>query len=220
MKTILSLISLFITLSAFAVDGLTIPNSHQVDTHGQVFRGKEPGKLVDELAHFGITDVIIFKNQTKTEVDKEISRLNELGLTSHHIPFAWKDVESMTMACEQVVEALQVIHKTTTRGGSVFFHCTAGEDRTGLLAGVFRMLDQNWSTQKAFKEEMCARGYSDGNYKKPYSVTSAIQKDLTPLFLAIAEKIEKGEWKMGKLTKKSCAKLVVKPTTLKCKTKN
>ncbi len=217
MKILFFFTILFITLQAFAVDGLTIPNSHQVDLRGQVFRGKEPAKLVGELAEFGITDVVIFKNQTKTEVDKEISSLNKLGVTSHHIPFAWKDIESTTKACEQVVEALQIIHQVTTRGGSVFFHCTAGEDRTGLLAGVFRMLDQNWSKEQAFKEEMCAHGYSDGNSKKPYLVTSSIKKELTPLYLAIAAKIENGEWKIGQLTKRNCKNLIIKPTTLKCK---
>ena len=97
-------------LSSFAgVDGLTIPNSHQVDKDGNVFRGRQPEKLVDELAHIGITNVIIFKNDVKGEVVKEIGELNRLGIKSHHIPFRWKQYPSMQEACEQIVEAISII---------------------------------------------------------------------------------------------------------------
>lgn len=113
MKTLIT-IALFISFNSFAVDGLTIGNAHQVDKTGNVFRGKEPKALVDELAHIGITDVIIYKNEVKDEVTKEISELKRLGITSHHIPFRWKQYPSMVEACEQTVEALNIIHKVKT----------------------------------------------------------------------------------------------------------
>lgn len=216
MKTIL-LIALFISFKSFAVDVLTIPNSHQVDKDGNVFRGKEPKSLVDELAHIGITDVIIFKNEVKDEVQKEISELKRLGIKSHHIPFRWKEFNSIIEACEQTVEALNIIHKVKSVNGKVFFHCTAGEDRTGMLAGLYKMLEEKASSAKVFKGEMCSRGYSDGNPHKPGMVTGAIQKELTPLFIALSAKIEAGEWKLGKISKSTCKKIVVQPTKLKCK---
>lgn len=215
MKTIL--IALLVSFNTLAVDGLTIPNSFQVDKDGNVFRGKEPKALVDELAHIGISDVIIFKNEVKDEVQKELASLKELGIKSHHIPFRWKQFNSMTEACEQTVQALNIIHKVKAKNGKVFFHCTAGEDRTGMLAGLYRMLEEKLTQGTAFRTEMCARGYSDGNSHKPGMVTGAIQKELTPLFLALSAKIESGEWKLGKLTKKSCQDLLVSPTKLKCK---
>lgn len=49
------------------------------------------------------------------------------------------------------------------------------------------MLDEGKSMKWVFKNEMCAKGFSDGNPEKPVSVTSAIQKELTPLFVAVAE---------------------------------
>lgn len=214
MKTIL--IFLLISLPAIAVENLTIPNSHQVDSDGQVFRGREPKKLVSELADIGITDVIIFKNEVKTEVTEEIEALKELGIRPHHLPFRWKDFTSMEDACGQVVEAINILRKVKSRGGKVFFHCTAGEDRTGMLAGLYRMLEEGVPQKKIFRSEMCARGYGDGNPHKPYNVTSAIQKELTPLFLSLAEKIENGDWGSSKLTKKSCKGLKIAPTDLKC----
>lgn len=216
MKTFI-IIALFISFNSFAVDGLTIGNAFQVDKSGNVFRGKEPKALVDELAHIGITDVIIYKNEVKDEVQKEIAELNRLGIKPHHVPFHWKQFPSMVEACEQTVDALNIIAKVKSVNGKVFFHCTAGEDRTGMLAGLYKMLEEKISKDKVFKDEMCSRGYSDGNPKKPGMVSGAIQKELTPLFIALSEKIESGEWKLGKISKTSCKKIVVQPTKLKCK---
>jgi protein-tyrosine phosphatase len=208
---------IILSLNSFANDGLSIPNSFQVDKEGNVFRGREPRSLVNELAHLGITDVIIFKNEIKDEVQKEIAALNELGLKSHHIPFVWKNFPSMVEACEQTIDALNIIHKVKAKNNKVFFHCTLGEDRTGMLAGLYRMLEENLSEGKAFKLEMCARGYSDGNIQKPAMVTHAIKKELTPLFLALSAKIQSGEWKLGKLSKQSCKNITIAPTQLKCR---
>jgi protein tyrosine/serine phosphatase len=209
--------TLFLSLALLAVDGLTIPNSFVVDKDSQVYRGKEPKALVTELADIGITDVLIFKNELKTEVTTEIAALKELKIKSHHIPFRWKAFESTEVACTQVVEALNLIAKTKAKNGSIYFHCTAGEDRTGMLAGLYRMLEEDLSMQEVFTDEMCARGYSDGNKNKPAMVHAAIQKELTPLFIAIAQKIEEGNVELGKVSKTICRDLAVAPTKMTCK---
>jgi hypothetical protein len=123
----------------------------------------------------------------------------------------------MEEACEQTVEALNIMHEVKANGGMVFIHCTAGEDRTGMLSGLYRMMEEGVSSEEVFRSEMCDRGYSDGNQKKPSFVTSAIQKELTPLFIALSEKVESGSWKLGKLSKKSCQGLKIAPTKLKCR---
>jgi hypothetical protein len=204
-------------LSSFAgVPGLTIPNSFQVDKDGNVFRGREPQKLVDELAHIGISDVIIFKNDRKGEVPREIADLQRLGITPHHIPFHWKQFPSLGEACEQIVEALTVIRDVKEVNGKVYLHCTAGEDRTGTAMGLYRMLSEKLTMNQVFTQEMCPRGFSDGNPNKPSSVTKAIEGELTPLFVTIAGKIERGEWKLKSLSKKNCANLQLVKTSLRC----
>ena len=217
MKTTLFFTLLVLSLNSFAVDGLTIPNSHQVDREGNVFRGREPKKLVDELAHIGITDVILFKNEVKTEVREEQAELARLGIRAHHLPFRWKEYPSMEEACVQVVDALNIIHAVKRANGKVFFHCTAGEDRTGMLSGLYRMLSERLSGEAAFRNEMCAKGYGDGNTHKPYLVTSAIQKELTPLFIALTAKVQSGEWQLGRISRNSCRNIRVQPTNLRCR---
>jgi protein-tyrosine phosphatase len=214
MKTLL--LMLLLSFNSFADDGLTIPNSHQVDKSGNVFRGHEPRKQVDELAHFGITDVIIFKNDVKGEVAQEVADLTHLGIRSHHIPFQWEHFKSMAEACEQTVDALNLIADIKAHNGKVFFHCTAGEDRTGMLAGLYRMLEEHLTRDTVFRTEMCPRGYSDGNPKKPRPVTAVIQKELTPLFIALSDKVMRGTWKLGRISKQTCQNLQIAPTTLKC----
>jgi protein tyrosine phosphatase (PTP) superfamily phosphohydrolase (DUF442 family) len=215
MKHLLILLC-FLSPYTYALDGVSIPNSFQVDNDGNVFRGKEPGSKVDDLAHIGITDVIIFKNEVKDEVQKEQAALKRLGIKSHHIPFHWRQFPSMIEACEQTVEALNIINKVKHVNGKVFFHCTAGEDRTGMLAGLYKMLEGNLTKTEVFKSEMCAHGYSDGNSRKPHVVSASVQKELTPLFSALADKIRSREWKLGKIDKRSCQKLLIKHTTLRC----
>ena len=222
MKT-LPLLLLVLSFNSFA-QSLTevrtlIPNFEKVDKEGNVFRGKEPKKVgaVDALAAFGITDVVIFKNDIKGEVVKEIAELDGHKIASYEIPFKWKEID-FNVACLQVVEALNIIQKVKSEDGKVLFHCTAGEDRTGLLAGTYKMITEKISAQTAFEKEMCAKGYSDGNPGKFGMVTGPIQKGLTPLFLAFAERIESGKIKAGKISKSVCKDFVLGPTTLTCKT--
>lgn len=211
MKTLI-LLSVLSSVVYAEVPGLTIPNAFQVDREGQIFRGREPRKLVSELPGIGITDVLIFKNEIKDEVQKEILALKEAGVKTYHIPFLWKDFTSMQAACEQVVDALSILKKVKQKNGKIFFHCTAGEDRTGMLAGLYLMIEEKQSADNVFQHEMCARGYSNGNKHKPWMVTGAIQKELTPLFLSLVEKVQVN----GTIAKKDCGSLKIASTLLKC----
>lgn len=198
-------IYLFITSLAFgqlkspfpsSVQGISIPNAHFV-THGEsVLRSMAPSSgQVKELIKEGVTDILIFKNQTKDEVDKEVEMVKEISkgkIKTHHIPFKWNGFKSTKTACLQTVQSLKIIKQSVTRGGKVLFHCTVGEDRTGYLAGLLQILNGS-SLEEAFQKEMCEKGYGRGNPNKPWKVVSLIRRDLTPLFLKMAEKIINGD---------------------------
>lgn len=192
------------------VPGISIKNTHRVaNAEGEVLRGMSPVGKTDELIRHGVTDVLIFKNEIKDEVKREIAELQENGITPdriHVIPFRWKDLESYPTACEQIIEGLKLLetaYRTPER--SMFFHCTVGEDRTGMLAGLFRMVEQGWNARKAFEQEMCAYGYEAGDAKKPWKVVSAIRAELTPVFLVLATLIEDGVIAPGQLDASVCA---------------
>ena len=219
MKTMIALLlvlSFSLNLWAFSsfpstVAALNIRNAHEINS--QVFRSAQPARLMQEIVDYNFTDVIIFKNEVKDEVQKQITFLTLTKVKAHHISFPWKDITNPEATCLQVIEALSVIESVQQENGKVLFHCTAGEDRTGLLAGLLRMQDDGLSLMEAFEEEMCAKGYADGNEKKPLSVTAPIHENLTPLFIFLAQKIEAGE----KLNAQSCSGITLQKTLLRCR---
>ncbi|MGZ3690249.1 MAG: tyrosine-protein phosphatase, partial [Pseudobdellovibrio sp.] len=109
----------------------------------------------------------------------------------YNIPFQWKDIKDEEKACEQVVQALSILNQVEkSTQDKVFFHCTVGEDRTGLLAGLISQIISNESMQSSFADEMCAKGYADGNPNKPKSVSAAVLKSLNPIYYKVSKLIE------------------------------
>jgi len=194
------------------VAGLTTPNSHKMEYGNErVYRGQAPRNLEEfkQLKKFGFTDVLIFKKQTRTEVDEEKKTLKKLGYKGaqvHHIPFKWKDLDNFREACEQTLQGLRLlvkVEKSTDR--KVFFHCTVGEDRTGYLAGLYELLHKVDKVQHTFRDEMCQKGFGMGNPNKPVQpVVMPIRASLTPLYLKMAYKIKYGYLRLDYLNSKQC----------------
>lgn len=230
---------IFATLSAFAplalgsdvdfnslaspfpstVAGLDIPNAHLVGRNqGEVLRGMMPRNnrtdKINELFSRGVTDVVIFKDELNGDVTRETQELiDQYGYPAeniHAIPFRWRDVTSYREACEQMIDALKVLENAYNTAGRVaYFHCTVGEDRTGMLAGMFRMVEmhkQGWTTRKAFDQEMCMHGYEAGNPRKPDGVVQTIRQELTPIFLKLATLVDIGAISAGHLDRSVCAR--------------
>ncbi len=189
------------------VEGIDIPNTHALSDN--IIRGMAPLGKMGQLVDYGITDILIFKNQTRSEIDQEYSELKEVladtSIDTYQYDFYWHDYPSYKVACEQTIDALRVMRAVNEDNNrKLFYHCTVGEDRTGFLSGLWRMLSQNWSKKKAFYKEMCENGYANGNPNKPDYVVGEIREDLTPLFLYMSDKIESGKLKLSNLTKSIC----------------
>lgn len=195
------------------VEGLDIPNAHEIGLEGdaRVLRGMAPRNDADfqALLNLKVQDILIFKNQTHTEVDEELIALREAGYPDgrvHHIPFRWKNVESFESGCTQALAGLKILRDASRFGRSVFFHCTVGEDRTGFLAGLYRQIMEGKSAQEAFYYEMCENGYGGGNPRKPYAkVVEPIRQELTPLYLKMSLLIKRGAVSMDSLDSGACS---------------
>lgn len=190
------------------MDGVTLNGAHEVVSENgklKVMRSQAPltATHFNELKKLKITDVVIFKNETGHEVTTEMEQLKAMGLIeSHikHIPFPYKNFPDFATPCQQTIEALKFIkagREATDR--KVLFHCTVGEDRTGYLAGVVRLLETQDSPNTIFKNEMCKNGYSSGNPHKHRAITGVIDRDLTPLYLKMAYLIRSGKMSWSKL---------------------
>lgn len=185
---------------ASTVDGIEIPNTHLVGTSGKLYRGMAPRSDAeyDQLIAAGIGAVLVFKNQTGngTDVADEITKLGTLGIAStraKNIPFAWKDLPNYQDPCTQTVEALKFIKTNLSAGKKTFFHCTVGEDRTGMLAAMHRLLtERTLDAGAAWDGEMCERGYGAGNPLKPGFVKGKLEDGLKPLYRKLAYLAKKG----------------------------
>lgn len=177
------------------VEGISVPNSHWVDTHQEVLRGMEPrtAEQFEELRAAGVERVLIFKNSTgKDDVGREIASWGLPEEEVLHIPFQWKDLPDFQTPCEQTLSALRFLRDSQQAGKRVFFHCTVGEDRTGHLAAMYALLFENADASDAFGADMCEHGYGSGNPQKPGFVLGKLEEDLTPLFRAMAFLVEQG----------------------------
>ena len=171
------------------VPGLSIPNAHSIDQF--IYRGNQPLDKVSELKRFGISDVIIIKQDIKGEVPQERASLNSLQIHSYYIPMRW-NISTPVQSCEETVEAVNLALSLRAQNRKIYIHCSAGEDRTGLVSGLLRMQLQSWSAQKAFTDEMCAHGYADSSNGKPPKVVQQILQNLNPIFLLLSKSLSAG----------------------------
>ncbi len=190
---------LALPLSSFAADdsqlrpvGITIENAFYVGQSKDLVRGRSPKDNIPELRPAGITNILIIKNQTRGEVTIEIADLKAHGFKDEEIlavPYKWKDIDQV-VACKQTAEILKHIAEVeATEGAKLYFHCTAGVDRTGLIAGLYRLTSEPGSTLRGiFRTEMCDRGYGDADSRPP-KVLETIHTELTPIYLKFARAI-------------------------------
>ncbi len=191
-----------------------LPNTHVVrkTDAGEplLLRSMNPqtSRDYDEFQRLGVKRVLIFKNQVRTEVDTEVTRLEEFGVKGdqiERIPFLYKDFANFESPCRQTIAALKFLGEGIKRRQPTLFHCTVGEDRTGVLSALTRMLYDGYDLQKAFQEEMCEFGYSSGNPQKPLrEVILGIDADLTPFLLKMAYKIQSGTLTAENLNAETC----------------
>lgn len=204
--------------TSFSAHALPVKNFSQVGDTATLLRGAQPNKSAALLRDLGVDSVLTFKTDTRGEVVKEIDTLLSTGFEEsdvHHIPMAWKDID-LAKACLQTIDALEILSNAVADGKTIFFHCTAGEDRTGMLAGLYRIIHEDADVDLMFQEELCEKGYSDGNPGKPKLVTKQIENGLTPLYFALAEKITAAKSSGRKIGAGLCRGLNPRPKALTC----
>ncbi len=200
-----------------SAERVSLPNMHVVlEKNAQgapVYRSNSPYQTqhVLEIMDLNIETVVVYKSfYDKKDKDLLYSLYTDSGYDTSrltHIPMPWKQDGKKPFnykkACEMTVQAMEIVQQST---GPALFHCTVGEDRTGMMAGLLKIQSGGMSTVKAFRDEMCARGYEAGNPTKTESpaVVKAVREALTPLYLKMATVLQKNK---GKISASDCANL-------------
>ncbi len=91
------------------------------------------------------------------ERSEDMQRALSAGIEEwKHIPFS----DTAAPAADKVKEWLDFMRTSDTGGGAIFTHCRGGRHRTGMLIGVYRVVDCGWTKEQAFNEMMRFGWYS------------------------------------------------------------
>lgn len=133
------------TVKTITVNG--IPNFAIVEDG--IYRGGQP---TDEgwryLKSIGVTNVIKL-NEVSESSDKYAI---DLGMKVYYHPINFFDQTLTKPNKSDVFKAVSQITKNT------YIHCEHGQDRTGLIVGMYRIQFNMWTKKKAY-DEMLAHGF-------------------------------------------------------------
>jgi tyrosine-protein phosphatase SIW14 len=139
----MSLLTLFLLFQTLAPSTAPIPR-FQMIVDG-LYRGGQPERVGFEyLRNKGIKTII----NLRIENDEE-PMVRELGMNYVHIP-----VNDMKVWSKIPQSAIDQYFKVLNDPSNypIFFHCQRGADRTGAMAGFYRITVQGWDPAKAHSE--------------------------------------------------------------------
>lgn len=121
-----------------------IPNFTEV--HPGFVRGGRPTKAgVQFLAKNGIKVVINLENDKKAIAnDKQWVEAN--GMIFISVPMGWLETPP-----DSTINFILNTLKDTAQW-PIFIHCKHGEDRTGLIVGLYRVFEDQWTPDDAYAE--------------------------------------------------------------------
>jgi tyrosine-protein phosphatase SIW14 len=117
-----------------------------------VYRGPRPtAATLSQLKALGVRNVLDLEDTTSV-VNSEHKAVTALGMNFVSEPMSgfWTPNDSEVNTIEAFV--------ANTANYPIFVHCEHGQDRTGLIVGLFRVETQHWTPAAAYKE-MLAKGF-------------------------------------------------------------
>jgi len=112
-----------------------------------LYRGAQPvGIEFNQLEEFGIRTVMSFVRKPASVVEDERARVEELGMRFFSFPMgAYSGPKKETLAA--IFEELG-----REENWPIYIHCNNGKDRTGLIAGLYRVHFDYWNSEAAYRE--------------------------------------------------------------------
>jgi tyrosine-protein phosphatase SIW14 len=112
-----------------------------------VYRSGRVSERGDEIlkSQYGVKTIINIEDDEEF-VFQEQRKARELG-----IEFIWSPMDTGIVPNDKEVDRLLAIMNDPEKQ-PVLIHCKHGEDRTGLMVGLFRVLVQKWRPEVAYQE--------------------------------------------------------------------
>jgi len=121
----------------------------RIDNFGRIdaryYRGSQPkGRDYNDLAAIGVKTII---NLTSDDAQPNEKALTEqAGMTYVQIPMTMHRAPTQL----QLAEFFRVVDDPARQ--PVFVHCVGGKHRTGVMTAAYRMAEDRWTADQAFKE--------------------------------------------------------------------
>lgn len=129
-----------------------LPNFREV-VSGSIYRGGVPNSDgIEELARMGVHTILSIRDEDPigTKREKELAR--KLGMNFLSIP-----ISSILPPSNKKMDAIENV-LNDQRYYPIYVHCTHGQDRVGLVIGLYRVFYQNVPPKEAY-QEMLALGF-------------------------------------------------------------
>lgn len=124
-----------------------LPNFHEV--HPFLYRSGEPTEAGLKNVHdkYHIKTIVDLRG-AKKYTDAEKVWAKQLGITYINLPMTAKPPTE-----KQVETMMKVIREARDKNrGAVLVHCAHGSDRTGCMIGIWRVTEDNYSYDEAYRE--------------------------------------------------------------------
>ncbi len=113
-----------------------------------LWRGSQPKTEDDfrQLKKMGIKVIVNIQRPDDKSVEAEKALAEKYGIEFSHLPLVatgYPDDKEMNLIFKEIEDR---------ENYPVYFHCTLGRDRTGLVAALYRVFVQHWTAAKAYKE--------------------------------------------------------------------
>lgn len=134
-----------------AIKDPDLPNFHKV--HSFLYRGGEPSEGgLGMLSRAGVKTIIDLRNPGEKKIP-EAELAHKLGMEYIALPMSseaptGKQVKTFL----DKVEAAKRAEQSGMSNSKIFLHCAHGSDRTGCLIGIWRVSQDGYSYEEAYKE--------------------------------------------------------------------
>jgi protein tyrosine/serine phosphatase len=109
------------------------------------YRGEQPqGRSYTDLAALGINTVIDLQADGDNHNEEDL--VTAAGMKFYRIPMTTR----VNPTPEQIAQFLQIVNDPAQQ--PVYVHCKGGKHRTGVMTAVYRMEQDGWSADRAFRE--------------------------------------------------------------------
>jgi protein tyrosine/serine phosphatase len=144
MKTFLILLTFALGSSAFAQTAIPIDSFQEVSPG--IYRGARPGEEgLEALKNLGVKTLLNIEDDSAA-IAWERAAANTKGLKMISLPLSGLWIPSD----DQVNKILETLGDPALR--PIFVHCLHGQDRTGMIIGLYRIYFEDWTPKEAYRE--------------------------------------------------------------------